>query len=209
MLGTDHTGNPQASSAPAGAVPDASTSPSPAAGSPPDAAAPDAPQTIVVRPARTDDVPQIAALVEPFVRQRKLLPRTLAELNQLVRTGFVAVHGDRIVGFATLEIYSPKLAEIRSLAVDERYHGRGIGKRLVEACVGLARQRQIMEVMAITASEGVFRACGFDFTLPEQRKALFLRTGPSGHDVVRPTDGPAPSRGDHPAAPHTDDGHCD
>lgn len=164
---------------------------------------------VVVRPAGPDDVPQIAALVEPFVRQRKLLPRTLAELNQLVRTGFVAVAGDRIVGFATLEIYSPKLAEIRSLAVDERYQGQGIGRRLVEACVDLARQRRIMEVMAITASEGVFRACGFDFTLPEQRKALFLRTGPSAHDAASPADTSQSFPADRTPPSDVEDGHCD
>jgi len=51
-----------------------------------------------------------------------------------------------------------------------------VGKRLVEACVNRAREEQILEVMAITSSEEFFRSCGFDFTLPGEKKALFLQT---------------------------------
>jgi amino-acid N-acetyltransferase len=80
------------------------------------------------------------------------------------------------VGFAALEIYSAKLAEIRSLAVHDNFQGRGIGKSLVQKCVDLAVKRNILEVMAITSSEGFFQACGFDFTLPGEKKALFMQT---------------------------------
>ena len=81
-----------------------------------------------------------------------------------------------LVGFAALEIYSKKLGEIRSLAVLPELQGQGIGGRLVSACVERARERNVLEVMAITSSEGFFRACGFDFTLPGERKALFIQT---------------------------------
>ena len=40
----------------------------------------------------------------------------------------------------------------------------------------LARARDVMEILAITSSESFFRACGFDFTLPDEKKALFLQT---------------------------------
>ena len=78
--------------------------------------------------------------------------------------------------FAALEIYSKKLAEIRSLAVLPEFQGRGVGKQLVQACVDRARERNILEVMAVTSSEDFFRACGFDFTLPGEKKALFYQT---------------------------------
>ncbi len=54
--------------------------------------------------------------------------------------------------------------------------GLGVWTRLVEACVELARARDVMEILAITSSESFFRACGFDFTLPDEKKALFLQT---------------------------------
>jgi amino-acid N-acetyltransferase len=129
-----------------------------------------------VRPATEADIDGIDALIEPFVEGGKLLPRTTDELEDLIESGFVAVCEGRIVGFAALEVYSKKLAEVRSLAVAADMQRHGIGGRLVEACVDRARQRNILEVMAITSSEEFFRTCGFDFTLPGEKKALFIQT---------------------------------
>ncbi len=130
----------------------------------------------VVRPATAADLDGVEALIEPWVDGGKLLPRTTEELEDLVASGFVAVHDGRIVGFAALEIYSKKLAEVRSLAVSPEMQRHGIGKLLVAACVDRARERSVLEVMAVTSSENFFRACGFDFTLPGEKKALFIQT---------------------------------
>ncbi len=134
------------------------------------------PDHTVIRPAGPDDLPELTEVVHHFVRRGRLLPRTVVELEDLLPTGFVAVHAERIVGFAALEIYSPKLAEVRSLAVTEDMQGHGIGRRLVDECVALARRRNILEVMAVTSSDEFFRSCGFDFTLPGEKKALFIQT---------------------------------
>ena len=111
-------------------------------------------------------------------RRKRILPRTADELNLLISTGFVAEHAGRIVGFSALEIYSRKLAEIRSLCVDPSAQGLGIGRRLVEECLELGRKLNVFEVMVITSEESFFRSSGFDFTLPGEKKALFqqLRT---------------------------------
>lgn len=129
-----------------------------------------------IRAATAADVPELLRFIHPFVEQGKLLLRTEEELEMLVPHGFVAELEGRIVGVAALEIYSVKLAEIRSLAVAAEYQGQGVGKRLIEACLQLAGERNVLEVMAITSSENVFRACGFDYTLPGEKKALFFQT---------------------------------
>lgn len=129
-----------------------------------------------VRPARTEDVEALSEFIQPFVNQGRLLPRTHDELQELTENGFVALHNGRIVGFAALEIYSPKLAELRSLAVSSEFQGRGIGKALVQACLRRAEERHVFEVLTITSSEEFFQKCGFDFTLPGERKALFYQT---------------------------------
>jgi amino-acid N-acetyltransferase len=129
-----------------------------------------------IRPATLDDVTPLATFLAPFIAQERLLPRTRDELEDLAADGFVAISAGRIVGFAALEIYSTKLGEIRSLAVDPAHQGQGIGRALVEACLQRARDRKVFEVMAITSSEEFFQRCGFDFTLPGEKKALFLQT---------------------------------
>ena len=141
-----------------------------------DAAAEPALPGPVIRPARKGDVARIHAFIRPFVAVGRLLERTMEELDVLVDHGFVAEADGKIVGFAALEVYSKKLAELRSLAVSDEYRRLGLGKQLVAACVDLARERNVLEVMAITSSEEFFRACGFDFTLPGEKKALFYQT---------------------------------
>ena len=129
-----------------------------------------------VRLATESDLTALEAFIEPFVDDGKLLPRTYDELNELLPTFFIAEEDGQIVGCAALEIYSKKLAEIRSLAVAPETQGKGVGRLLVQACVELAQEKNILEVMAITSSEGFFKSCGFDFTLPGEKKALFYQT---------------------------------
>ena len=134
------------------------------------------PPEYTIRAAVRNDLPELEAFIGDFVKANRLLPRTKDELNELLPFGFVAMHADNLVGFAALEIYSHKLAEVRSLAVSESARGCGVGRELVEACVELARQKNVLEVMAITSAEAFFQNCGFDFTLPGEKKALFLQT---------------------------------
>lgn len=136
----------------------------------------DATPSVTVRPVRSEDLPAISTFIEPFVATGKLLPRTTQELEDLLPHGFIAESDGRIVGFAALEIYSPKMSEIRSLAVSPDFRGTGIGKRLVQKCVERAHERRVLEVMAITSNEEFFKHCGFDFTLPGEKKALFIQT---------------------------------
>src|SRR5262249_52382578 len=131
---------------------------------------------VIIRTAVEADLQEVEAFIKPFVDGRRLLPRTFDELRDLLENLFIAEWDGRIVGCAALDIYCWKVAEIRSRAVATETQGMGIGKRLVNACVERARERQILEVMAITSSDGFFMSCGFDFTLPGEKKALFIQT---------------------------------
>ena len=145
-----------------------------------------------IRPTTQKDCRPLHAFLLPFVHQGRLLPRTRSELGELVTHGFVAEVDGKIVGFAALEVYSPKLGEVRSLAVAPQHQGQGIGRRLIDACVNRARELHVLEVMAITSSETLFQACGFDFTLPGEKKALFIQTrDPHDHEQHRPDPGVA------------------
>jgi len=131
---------------------------------------------VTIRKATSTDLTELSDFIKPFVAEGDLLPRTFDELEDLLGTFFVAHYDSRIVGCAALEIYSKKLCEIRSLAVAPNTQGLGIGKKLVTACVELAQEEGIYEIMAISAAEEFFKACGFDFTLPNLKKAFFLQT---------------------------------
>ena len=140
----------------------------------------DLPDGVTIRQALPSDAQAIHVLLRPFVMKRLLLDRSEAELIELTRHGFVAVSGEQetCVGFSAVEVYSTKLAELQCLAVDKAHHGTGIGSVLVNACVQRANELGVMEVLAISSSEDFFQRCGFDYALPDQKKAFFLQLRP-------------------------------
>jgi len=147
---------------------------------------PSIPENVSLRQALPSDAAPIHALMRPFVAQHLLLDRTEAEVIELTRHGFVAITSDdgkeRCVGFAAIEVYSPKLAELQCLAVHTRYQRDGVGRALVKKCVDRARELNIMEVLAISSSEDFLHSCGFDYSLPDQKKALFCQLRPRHSD---------------------------
>ena len=128
------------------------------------------------RASSPDDVPRLHAFLQPFVEQKLLLARNDAELTLLSRTGFIAEWEGATAGFAAIEIYSRKLAEVQCLAVSPAVQRRGVGRELVRRCVDLAKERKVLELMAISSSDEFLIDCGFDFSLPNQKRALFIRT---------------------------------
>ena len=136
----------------------------------------DTSKEILINKAETADLVDLSDFIKAFVDSGEILPRTYDELEYLLETFFIARLEGRIVGCAALEIYSKKLCEIRSLAVDPSAQGLGIGKQLVAASVDLALREGVYEIMAISSAEDFFKSCGFDFTLPNLKRAFFLQT---------------------------------
>ncbi|XZE19933.1 GNAT family N-acetyltransferase [Pirellulaceae bacterium SH449] len=135
-----------------------------------------------IRRARFDEQEQIAEFLSTFFQQKKLLQRNRSEILLLMATGFVAelnasesASQSRIIGFASVEIYSEKMSEIQCLAVSDEHQGKGIGSALVQACLELAKQKEIIEVMAISSSDAFLLKLGFEYSLPEQKRALFYQ----------------------------------
>ena len=84
----------------------------------------------------------------------------------------VAEDKGKIVGCCALEIYSPKIAEIRALVVDENYFGQSIGQMLVQGCC--QKGSGIKEIMVITGIPDYFKKLGFDF-FQEEKFILFKK----------------------------------
>lgn len=134
----------------------------------------DAANPISIREATPGDVSAVLDLIAPYVAQKYLLPRSREEVEKLIPHGFIAEAAGEVIGFSAVEIYSRKLAELQCLAVAPDFQGRGIAKRLIELCVQRAKENDVYELLAITASEKPFRDCGFDYSLPNQKRALFI-----------------------------------
>ncbi len=132
--------------------------------------------TYTIRSAVVADLETITKFLQPSVDRQQILPRTADELSVLLRHGFVVESDGQIVGFAAVEIYSQKLAEVQCLCVDDSLRGKGVGRELVQLCVKRATEENVCELMAITAAESIFADCGFHYSLPGQKRALFVQT---------------------------------
>ncbi len=142
-------------------------------------------ESFEVRNARVNDLEQVARFLKPFVDAKQILPREISELQLLLVNAFVGQSDDEVIGFAAVEVYSQKMAEVQCLAVAESHRGRGVGRQLVEACIQRAKKLQVRELMAISASEKFLLDCGFDYALPDQKRALFVQTW-DGESTERP-----------------------
>ncbi len=114
-----------------------------------------------IEPARLIDADAIHALIDAWAQRGEMLERPLAEIHEAIRDFKVAREGRAIVGCGSLHIMGSDLAEIRSLAVREDQHGKGVGAAIVEACVEDGRELGIERVFALTYQPGFFERQGF------------------------------------------------
>jgi len=115
----------------------------------------------VIRPATIHDVPRIQEIVNSHAELGKMLFKGYAQLYESLRDFAVYEIDGEVVGCTALAIIWADLAEVRSLAVDESYMGRGIGRRLVEWCIDECRRLQIRRLMSLTYERTFFEKLGF------------------------------------------------
>ena len=115
-------------------------------------------------------MPSIRALL-------RLYPQQLAQQNlPRISSFLVATAVDRIVGCCALQVYSKRLAEVRSLAVHPDFQERGIASQLVDLCKQRARQRGVKELFAVTSQTSFFGRAGFA-TFRREKTAMFFELG--------------------------------
>ena len=122
-------------------------------------------------------MPSIRALL-------KLYPEQLAQKNLPGISSFlVATAHKEIVGCCALQIYSKRLAEVRSLVVHPDFQNRRVASRLVELCKQRARVRGVKELFAVTSETSFFVRAGFS-TFRREKIAMFFAVRPAAHARV-------------------------
>lgn len=116
---------------------------------------------IEIRPAVEADIEAILTIVNGYAAQNLMLPRTADQIRRVLRWFLVAEQDGRIVGCGSNVELTPKLTELRSLAVAPDLRGNGLGRRLVAALVEKARADGYDQICALTLNEGFFNECGF------------------------------------------------
>ncbi len=115
----------------------------------------------MITKARLADAKEIQKLINAYAKKDLMLPKSIVDIYERLRDFYVYRHKDKIIGVCALSISWGDLAEIRSLAVEKRHSGRGIGKELVEACLAEANELGVKKVFTLTYIPKFFRKFGF------------------------------------------------
>jgi amino-acid N-acetyltransferase len=114
-----------------------------------------------MRKANLDDVKDIQKLINNFAKKELMLQRPLNELYDNIRDFWVFEEEGRIVACCALHPVWENMAEIKSLAVEEGYQGKGFGTRLVNACEEEAHSLHVNKIFALTFVPDFFISHGF------------------------------------------------
>ncbi len=112
--------------------------------------------------AKVMDAQAIQKLINRFASRDLMLSRSLSEIYDNIRDFFVIRNrSGRVVGACALHIAWQDLAEVKSLAVEQRLRGKGLGARLVSACLNEAEDLGVKKVFCLTKSVGFFKKMQF------------------------------------------------
>lgn len=118
---------------------------------------------MIIRKAKVSDVDRIVYLVNFYGNKGQMLQKSSYKVYTNLHSYIVAEDNGNVVGCSALSVLWKDLAEICSLAVDEKFLGKGIGRKLVEHCIEIARELGLPKVIALTYQDKFFERLGFSF----------------------------------------------
>jgi amino-acid N-acetyltransferase len=117
---------------------------------------------VVVRQAKMSDVDNIVRFVNSLSHDGTLLRRTHDEIGANIKSFTIAESADGIfLGCAALYCYGTHLAEVRSIAVQPKARGKGVGHLLMEATLKAAQEHGIECLCLFTRIPDYFMSYGF------------------------------------------------
>ena len=117
----------------------------------------------LIRKAKVNEVREVQKMLTSHAEHGDLLPRSLSELFDNLRDIFVYLDDNKpeIIGTCSMHICWEELAEIRSLVVRPHFQGKGIGRKLVGACLEEAAGLGLHRVFVLTYKVEFFHKLGF------------------------------------------------
>ena len=116
---------------------------------------------LAVSQAQESDVGGIQILLNHYASMGELLPRTKTDIIANLEHFRVIRENDEVIACGALENFTPELAEVRSLMINDTIKNRGLGRRIVLELLKIAEQRQVKRVMALTYVPIFFHKLGF------------------------------------------------
>jgi len=116
---------------------------------------------ITLRRANVRDVDRIHKLVDHYANKGMLLAKSPFKIYRNLQSFFVVEDNKKVIACTSLIVLWKDLAEICSLAVDERYTKKGIGRKLALKCIDEAKKLRIPQIIVLTYQDRFFEKLGF------------------------------------------------
>jgi amino-acid N-acetyltransferase len=118
--------------------------------------------SVVIRSAKTGDVKKIREIVDAYSDQRRLLSKETVTLFEAVQEFVVAELAGEVIGCGALHVLWEDLAEVRTVAVIESMHGKGVGHQILDQVLKNAKEIGVKKVFCLTFETKFFGAHGFE-----------------------------------------------
>ncbi len=120
---------------------------------------------IIIRESTVKDIDVIFKLTNSMAAKGLMLMRSKYKIINMLQNFLVAETADgRVVGCGAFSLLWDDLGEIMALAVDEEYHGMGIGRALVENLIKKGKKLLVPEIIVLTYQVDFFTKMGFSLT---------------------------------------------
>jgi len=105
----------------------------------------------MIRPLREEDIPELLGMIGRSVRRTKLVERSYEDIQSRIGDFHVMTIDDNVVGCVALHEYPEEhTAEVACLYVKQAHEGRGYGADLVRHAEGIAQERGVPRVFALS-----------------------------------------------------------
>ena len=118
--------------------------------------------SIEIRPAKTQDIPGIRALIDTYTLGGRLLNKETVMLYEDVQEFTVAIENGVVVGCGALHVLWEDLAEVRTVAVEKSLHKQGIGHQILQRIIERAREIGVSRIFCLTFQTDFFGKHGFE-----------------------------------------------
>jgi len=104
---------------------------------------------------------QVHALVNIWADRGLTIHRSREDVERCIGEFVSVTDGRRLAGCGCLSVISPSLAEIRSVSVNDRYEGCGVGRMIVEGLLDRAEALELDHIVLVTKIPAFFARFGF------------------------------------------------
>ncbi len=122
---------------------------------------------------------QIIKLMEPFIEEGRLLPRSAETISECEDDFVVIENENQVIACAGLKVYEQeKVGEIYALVVNKSFHNTDTSSKLMQLLIDKATNMELISIFALSKYGGRF-FFRFDFketklsSLPESRQKSY------------------------------------